>query len=342
MQKFEQVRDDFEKAISSISSLDQLESIKVEFLGKKGKITGMMSHIATLSPEEKKAFGQEVNRLKELVSNNIEQKKQEIEEKVLAQRLSSEKIDVSLPARSYAFGKVHPISQAIADLTKIFTNMGFALTDGPDIENEWNNFAALNIPDHHPARQMQDTFYIKDNDFLLRTHTSSVQIRHMSTNKPPIKIISLGKVYRSDMDATHTPMFHQIEGLYIDKNITMAHLKAYLEQFLKEFFEIDQAPIRLRPSYFPFTEPSAEVDIKCDRSSKGEIKLGVGSDWLEVLGCGMVHPNVLSNVGIDPEQYQGFAFGAGIERLTMLKYNIPDLRTFFEGDIRWNRYYGLT
>lgn len=341
MQKVEQVRDDFEKAISSTSSLDQLESIKVEFLGKKGRITGMMSRIPNLPPEERKAFGQEINRLQELVINNIQQKKQEIEEIVLSERLNSEKIDVSLPARSYALGRIHPISQAIADLTKIFTNMGFVVVDGPDVENEWNNFTALNIPEHHPARQMQDTFYIKDADLLLRTHTSSVQIRHMSTNKPPIKIISLGKVYRSDMDATHTPMFHQIEGLYINKKITMADLKAYIEQFLKEFFEINQAPIRLRPSYFPFTEPSAEVDIKCDRSSKGEIKLGVGSDWLEVLGCGMVHPNVLNNVGIDAEQYQGFAFGVGIERLAMLKYNIPDLRTFFEGDIRWNRYYGI-
>lgn len=337
----EEIKQSFTKEVASVTDLAQLEQLRVKYLGKKGQVTEALSLISKVTPEERKAYGESVNIVKNYIIVELDQLKGKLEEEFIEKKLVAEKIDITLPPRNYTVGKEHPISKVIDDLKSIFSKMGFGYASGPDIESDWNNFTALNIPEHHPARQMHDTFYLKEDKLVLRTHTSPVQIRHMTNNKPPIKIISIGKVYRSDYDATHTPMFHQIEALYIDKNITMVHLKSYLELFLKLFFEVEQAPIRLRPNHFPFTEPSAEVDVKCDRSNKQEIKIGLGNDWLEILGCGMVNPKVLQNVGLDPNEYQGFAFGAGIERLAMLKYNIPDLRTFFEGDIRWLKHYGF-
>lgn len=332
----------FKKELEGANSLEKLENLRVEFLGKKGRVTELLKTVASLSVEEKKTFGKQVNDLKVEFTDLISAKKMEFEDAKLNEAIASEKIDVTLqPRDSENFGKLHPISQVMIDLKNIFTRMGFDCVDGPDIEDDWHNFEALNIPGHHPARQMHDTFYTDKEGVLLRTHTSNVQIRHMQGKKPPHRIITMGRTYRSDYDATHTPMFHQIEGLLVDKNITIAHMISCLETFLATFFEVDELPIRLRPSYFPFTEPSAEVDVVCDRSSKAEIKFGTGTDWLEILGCGMVHPKVLENVGIDPDEYQGFAFGAGLERLAMLKYNIPDLRTFFEGDARWSEHYGF-
>ena len=332
----------FDQELANAESLDQVESIRVEFLGKKGFVTDLLKSIASLSVEEKKTFGKEVNELKSSFASKITVKKDELELAELNKAIANEKIDVTLPPRANTkFGKIHPISKVMLDLKKIFASMGFDFVDGPDVEDDWHNFEALNFTEYHPARQMHDTFYTDQDGLLLRTHTSNVQIRHMENLKPPHRVITMGRTYRSDYDATHTPMFHQIEGLLVDKNITIGHMINCLETFLSSFFEVDHLPIRLRPSYFPFTEPSAEVDVKCDRSSKKEIKFGVGEDWLEILGCGMVHPNVLKNVGIDPDEYQGFAFGAGLERLAMLKYNIPDLRTFFEGDARWSEHYGF-
>jgi len=347
----------FDTKINKINDSKALEALRIEFIGKNGLLTEQMKKIGLLPVEEKKTFGAEVNKIRDEITSKIEEFKRVIESKELEERLLNEAIDITLPARSSNVARIHPISKVIYDLKAIFSHLGFEVASGAEIEDEWHNFTALNVDENHPARQMQDTFYLEDRDisslafnkdtytpnerFVLRTHTSSMQIRYMKSNKPPIKMISLGKVYRSDFDATHTPMFHQIEGLYIDKNIDMGHLKGCLKEFLRLFFEINDAPIRLRPSFFPFTEPSAEVDVKCDRSDKNSIKFGTGEDWLEILGAGMVHPNVLKNVGIDPDEYQGFAFGAGIERLAMLKYNIPDLRKFFDGDIRWLKHYGF-
>lgn len=330
-------------------SLNVLEEIRVKYLGKNGLIAGQMKTIATLPNEEKKAFGAKVNQAKDQITNAIENKKLQLEDEVLSAKLASETIDITLPIRPYKKGSIHPISKVNRDVAAIFANMGFALEEGPEIEDDFHNFGALNIPDNHPARQMQDTFYLEgeqDNKpLLLRTHTSSVQIRTMQKAakngvKPPFKFIAPGRVYRSDMDMTHTPMFHQVEGLYIDKDVNMGHLKGVLHDFLKEFFEVDAVPIRFRPSFFPFTEPSAEVDIGCSRGKDG-VKIGAGEDWLEILGCGMVHPNVLKNVGINPDEYQGFAFGIGLERLAMLKYGAPDLRDFFDCDARWLKHYGF-
>ncbi|WP_039457750.1 phenylalanine--tRNA ligase subunit alpha [Candidatus Jidaibacter acanthamoebae] len=341
MKSTEEIKQYFIDKVASAPDLAQLEQIRIEFLGKKGHITEALSLISKVNPEERKAYGERINTLKNYIIEELEHIKVKLEAEFLEAKLLAEKIDITLSPRNYSVGKEHPITKVITELKSIFSKLGFDYAEGPDIENDWNNFTALNIPEHHPARQMHDTFYLKEDKLLLRTHTSPVQIRHMTKHKPPIKIISIGKVYRSDYDATHTPMFHQIEALYVDKNINMVHLKSYLEMFLKLFFEVENAPVRLRPNHFPFTEPSAEVDVKCDRSSKQEIKIGMGNDWLEILGCGMVNPKVLENVGLDPSEYQGFAFGAGVERLAMLKYNIPDLRTFFEGDIRWLKHYGF-
>lgn len=331
----------FKTKLQEINDLTALESLRVEFFGKKGEFATLMALLGGLPQEQKKDFGQQVNSLKQSLSMELDAAKTKLEQIALAKKLQEERIDITIPARQYSMGKVHPISGVISQLKQIFAQLGFQFTEGPDIETDWNNFSALNIPPIHPARQMHDTFYLDHEQMLLRTHTSTVQIRHMQQHKPPIKIISIGKVYRSDMDATHTPMFHQLEGLYIAEQVTMMDLKAYLETFLRMFFELDELPIRLRPNHFPFTEPSVEVDVLCDRSNREEIKLGTGSDWLEILGAGMVHENVLKNVGIDHTKYQGFAFGVGIERLAMLKYNISDLRMFFEGDVRWLEYYGL-
>lgn len=331
------------------TSLSALEEIRVKYLGKSGHVTSQMKNIATLPVEEKKSFGAEVNKIKDAVAAAIEAKKSELEQAELSAKLANETIDITLPIRPQRKGSIHPISKVIQEVTSILGGMGFAVEEGPEIEDDFHNFGALNIPDNHPARQMQDTFYLEGESggkpLLLRTHTSSVQIRTMQKamqngGKPPFKFIAPGRVYRSDMDMTHTPMFHQIEGLYIDKDVNMGHLKGVLHEFLKAFFEVESVPMRFRPSFFPFTEPSAEVDIGCSRSRDG-VKIGEGNDWLEILGCGMVHPNVLKNVGINPDEYQGFAFGVGLERLAMLKYGAPDLRDFFDCDARWLRHYGF-
>lgn len=345
MDNLEKIQEDALKEIKSCSNLQDLDSVKVRYLGKKGLITSEMKKIGSIDASLRKEFGSSINLLKQTINNLYDQKKLDFDRIKLQQKLESEKIDVTLPARSFKKGKKHLITKVIEESCEIFSKMGFISEQGPEIEDDFNNFTALNIPEDHPARQMQDTFYLNaknenDKNFVLRTHTSSVQIRKMKDSKPPFKIIAPGRVYRSDYDMTHTPMFHQIEGLYIDKDINMGHLKGCLNEFLKEFFELKDVPLRFRPSFFPFTEPSAEVDIGCLRKD-GEVKIGGNSDWLEILGCGMVHPNVLKNVGVDPDEFQGFAFGVGIERLAMLKYGAADLRSFFDNDIRWLNHYGF-
>ena len=344
MSELKEIEQNAIDAVASADSITELEQVRVEQLGKKGIISAQLQMLGKLPPEERKEFGQSVNQVKVAVSEAIEIKKFELEALELDKKLATEKVDVTLPVRPESKGRVHPISQVIDECVAIFASMGFNVEEGPEIEDDFHNFTALNIPENHPARQMQDTFYMPANEngekLVLRTHTSSVQIRHMENGKPPFKFIAPGRVYRSDYDITHTPMFHQIEGLYIDKDVNMGHLKGCLHNFLKAFFELDDVPLRFRPSFFPFTEPSAEVDIGCSRKN-GELKIGAGDDWLEILGCGMVHPNVLRNVGIDPEEYQGFAFGLGIERLAMLKYGAPDLRNFFDSDIKWLEHYGF-
>lgn len=335
------LRSEFIGKLNLVASLKDLEALRIEFLGKEGLIAEQMKKIGALSPEERKSFGATINEVRNFITDEIAGLKAKLDQEALKQQLAKESIDVTLPARAYEIGKMHPISKVMEEIKEIFSLLGFGFNDGPDIEDDWHNFTALNIPETHPARQMHDTFYLREDNLLLRTHTSTVQIRTMQNSKPPFKFITYGRTYRSDYDATHTPMFNQLEGVYIDKGIHMGHLKGCLEQFLKQFFGLDNVTMRFRPSYFPFTEPSIEVDIKCDRSNKAEIKIGQGNDWLEILGCGMVHPNVLKNVGVDPKEYQGFAFGVGIERLAMLKYNIPDLRSFFEGDVRWHKHYGM-
>lgn len=333
--------------ITAAADLKALDEIRVSVLGKKGTITEKMKTLGSLPLEEKIAAGKALNVLKSAVEKAVDTKKQELETAELNRKLANERIDVTLPVRPEVQGRIHPVSKIYEEVVAIFGQMGFEVAEGPDIEDQFHNFNALNMPANHPARQMQDTFYIAnpdsadfDDSFVVRTHTSGIQIRTMESKKPPIRIIAPGRTYRSDYDATHTPMFHQVEGLVIDKTTTMAHLKGCLYDFVKAFFEIDDIKVRYRPSYFPFTEPSAEMDIGC-RKGKGELKIGEGDDWLEILGCGMVHPNVLRAGGIDPDEYQGFAFGVGIDRLAMLKYGIPDLRTFFESDLRWLKHYGF-
>lgn len=332
--------------IQTAPSLEALEGLRLEILGKKGSLTLMMQSLGTLSGEERKEQGKILNETKVLIQEALQKARDHLEYSQLEHQLRSETLDITLPTRPLTNSRIHPISQVMDELTTLFGRMGFTVADGPDVEEDFYNFEALNIPPHHPARQDQDTFYMTSAEKdtipkVLRTQTSSVQIRTMMKEKPPLKIISMGRVFRSDYDITHTPMFHQIEGLMIGKDITMGHLKGCLMEFLKEFFQVDDLPIRLRPSFFPFTEPSAEVDIGCTREN-GAFKIGAGNDWLEILGCGMVHPNVLKNCNLDPNEYQGFAFGMGIERITMLKYGISDLRTFFESDLRWLKYYGFS
>ncbi len=344
MEDMEELRVRFVEATAAASSLDMLETVRVEALGKKGAVTQRMKTLGGLAPEERKAAGQALNAVKQAITDAIERRKLELEDADLDHRLESERIDVSLPARPAAVGRIHPISQTVEEIVAIFGEMGFSVVEGPHIEDDFHNFEALNIPPEHPARQEQDTFYLPERPdgsrMLLRTHTSPVQIRHMQTTKPPIRIIVPGRTFRADYDATHTPMFHQVEGLVVDETTHMGHLKGSLIGFCRAFFQVDDLPVRFRPSYFPFTEPSAEVDIGCSRKG-GELKIGAGDDWLEILGCGMVHPKVLENCGIDSTRYQGYAFGMGIERIAMLKCGIPDLRTFFESDLRWLRHYGF-
>lgn len=326
------------------ADLDGLERLRVAEMGKKGRITALMKDLAGLDPQARRERGALLNKLKEQVAGALEGRRAALADAALDSRLAGEGIDVTLPVRPQPQGRIHPISQTIDEVIAIFGEMGFAVAEGPDIEDDWTNFGALNIPPEHPARQEMDTFYLPgERDgrrMVLRTHTSPVQVRTMRTQRPPIRIIAPGRTYRSDYDATHSPMFHQVEGLVIDRAIHMGHLKGCLIAFLRAYFALDDLPVRFRPSYFPFTEPSAEVDIGCAREG-GALRIGAGRDWLEILGCGMVNPVVLENCGIDPGQWQGFAFGMGLERIGMLKYGIPDLRTFFESDLRWLRHYGF-
>ena len=333
------------KDVASAADLGALDEVRVAAVGKKGRISGLMSQLGKMAPEDRKAFGQAVNDLKGRVSDALEARRAALEETALAARLASERADVTLPVRPgpIAEGRIHPVSQVFDECVEIFADLGFTVAEGPDIESDDLNFTKLNIPPEHPARQEHDTFYMKsaardgENSAVkvLRTHTSPVQIRTMMSEKPPIRIIAPGRVYRCDSDQTHTPMFHQIEGLVIDEQTHMGHLKWVLQEFCKAFFEVDEVKMRFRASHFPFTEPSAEVDV-------GAEAIGKPGQWLEILGCGMVHPNVIANCGLDPEKYQGFAFGVGLDRLTMLKYGIPDLRSFFSADLRWLKHYGFS
>lgn len=331
------------EAIHKAADNVSLEALRVAALGKKARLSEMMKDLGAMDPEERKSFGAALNKTKTALAEAIEARQKILSKAALAQRLERERVDVTLSARPVSEGRIHPTTQTMDEIVAIFAAMGFKVAKGPEIETDWNNFTALNLPPDHPARQMQDTFYMPqkgENKMVLRTHTSPVQIRTMLKEKPPIRIIAPGRTYRCDYDMTHTPMFHQFEGLVIDEKTNMGHLKGCLLDFLRAFFGIDDLPIRFRPSYFPFTEPSAEVDIGCSRK-EGKLKLGNYGDWLEIAGSGMVHPNVLRNCGINPEKYQGFAFGTGIERLAMLKYGIPDLRTFFDADLRWLKHYGF-
>ena len=323
-----------------------LEAVRVAALGKRGEIALKMRDLGKMTPDERKSAGPALNALKDEVNAAILARKTALGDAALNERLAAEWLDVTLPPRPRRTGTLHPVSQVTEEVIAIFADMGFDVKEGPQIETDWYNFDALNIVPEHPARAEMDTFYMTRAEGderprnVLRTHTSPVQIRTLEAEGAPVRFIAPGRVYRSDYDQTHTPMFHQVEGMCIDRNVTMAQLKWTLEEFLKAFFEVDKVELRFRASHFPFTEPSAEVDIRCDRSG-GTIKFGEGDDWLEILGSGMVHPKVLSNCGIDPEAWQGFAFGIGIDRIAMLKYGIPDLRSFFESDLRWLRHYGF-
>jgi phenylalanyl-tRNA synthetase alpha chain len=333
--------DDLTVQITNVPDLDALESVRIALLGKQGSISALLKTLGGMTPEERASEGPRINGLRQAASDAIAARKTELEAAALDARLASERIDMTLPAPATPRGSVHPVSQVMDELAEIFADMGFAVATGPEIEDDWHNFTALNIPETHPARAMHDTFYIDGApDMVLRTHTSPVQIRTMTSQKPPIRIIAPGRVYRSDSDATHTPMFHQIEGLVIDKGLHLGHLKWTLETFLKAFFERDDVVLRLRPSYFPFTEPSVEVDVGYT-IEKGKRVIGGSEGWMEVLGSGMVHPRVLKNCGIDPDVYSGFAFGTGVDRLAMLKYGMDDLRAFFDGDGRWLKHYGF-
>ena len=333
-------------AVAAASDLAKLEEVRVAALGRKGRVSELMQRLGQLPPEARRDFGQAVNKLKDRVAVALEAKRETLAGAALGQRLAAERADISLPVRVGPLqeGRIHPVSQVADEITEIFADMGFAIAEGPDIETDFNNFTALNIPPEHPARQDHDTFYFAEAPDgtrpLLRTHTSPVQIRTMLERKPPLRIIAPGRVYRSDSDQTHTPMFHQVEGLAIDEGTHLGHLKWVLEEFCKAFFEVPEVKMRFRASHFPFTEPSMEVDIGYAKVGD-EIRIGEGDKWLEILGCGMVHPNVLKAVGLDPKTYQGFAFGLGIDRIAMLKYGMPDLRAFFSGDLRWLNHYGF-
>ena len=335
---------DIKKNIEACKNLQDLEVIRLEYLGKKGLIPSEMKLLGKLPIDQKKIKGQELNVLKSFIEDAISDQKILIENKELEKKLKNESIDISLPHNEEITGKIHPISQTIFNIIEIFGNLNYSVEAGPDIESDFNNFSALNIPPHHPAREMQDTFYVNNSNGennVLRTHTSPVQVRTMLNSKPPIKIIVPGRTYRSDSDSTHTPMFHQVEGLVVNKDATMADLKSTLILFLKEFFEIDNLKYRFRPSYFPFTEPSAEMDVAYTKKNN-VLKIGEGENWLEILGCGMINPKVLVNCNIDPTVYQGFAFGMGIERLSMLKYGITDMRGLFDVNIKWLDHYGFS
>ncbi|MFP4238723.1 MAG: phenylalanine--tRNA ligase subunit alpha [Rhodosalinus sp.] len=334
------------RAVAEADDDSALEAVRVAALGKKGEISAQMRELGRMTPEERQEAGPRLNALKDEINAAIAAKRAALADAALEERLRTEWLDVTLPARPQRVGTVHPISQVTEEVTAIFADMGFSVAEGPQVESDWHNFDALNIPGHHPARAEMDTFYMaraQDDTrppHVLRTHTSPVQIRAMEMAGAPLRVICPGRVYRADYDQTHTPMFHQVEGLAIDRDISMANLKWVLEEFVKAFFEVDEVELRFRASHFPFTEPSAEVDIRCSWEG-GTLKVGEGDDWLEILGSGMVHPKVLMAGNIDPAAWQGFAFGMGIDRIAMLKYGIPDLRAFFESDLRWLRHYGF-
>jgi len=323
-----------------------LEAVRVAALGKKGSVSELLKSLGSMSQDERRVMGPAINGLRDVISASISERRSALENLALDRRLQAERLDVTLPVRPAPVeaGRIHPITQVIDELTAIFHDMGFAVAEGPDIEFDDYNFTKLNFPEGHPAREMHDTFFMAPRPdgqrHVLRTHTSPVQVRTMLTQAPPIRVIIPGRTYRCDSDQTHTPMFHQVEGLVIDKSSHLGHLKWILEEFCKAFFEVPSVKMRMRPSYFPFTEVSAEVDIQCSRKG-GEIRFGEGDDWLEILGCGMVHPNVIRNCGLDPDVYQGFAWGMGIDRIAMLKYGMSDLRAFFDADVRWIEHYGF-
>ena len=344
MENIDALKSEISETIENATDLKGLDEIRIAELGKSGRVTGLMKGLGQMAPEDRKAAGQQFNQLKQAITGKIDARRTELENAGLDARLAEERIDVTLPIRPEQSGSIHPISQTIDEVIAIFGEMGFSVAEGPDIEEDWYNFTALNIPLDHPARQEHDTFYVnaekEGQRMVLRTHTSPVQIRTMQQTEPPIRIIVPGRTFRCDHDATHSPMFHQVEGLVVDETTHMGHLKGCLIEFCRAYFGIDDLPVRFRPSYFPFTEPSAEVDIGCSFEG-GTLKIGGGDDWLEILGSGMVNPKVLENCGIDSTKYQGFAFGMGIERIAMLKYGIPDLRTFYDSDLRWLRHYGF-
>jgi phenylalanyl-tRNA synthetase alpha chain len=353
MSDLDQMKSDWLGRIESAADLPALEAERVAALGKQGAVTALLKTLGGMSPEQRQAEGPRIHGLREAVSEAIAARRAALEEAELERRLATERLDMTLPAAPAPEGSIHPVSQVMDELAEIFADLGFSVATGPEIEDDWHNFTALNIPESHPARAMHDTFYFEPGSgsgpgradsnghrMLLRTHTSPVQIRAMQSRKPPLYVIAPGRTYRSDSDATHTPMFHQVEGLVIDRGITLGHLKWTLETFLKAYFERDDIVLRLRPSYFPFTEPSAEVDVGF-HMEKGRRVLGGADHWMELLGSGMVHPRVIANCGLDPDEWQGFAFGCGIDRLAMLKYGMDDLRAFFDGDLRWLRHYGF-
>ena len=341
MSDIKKIKNEYLAKLNEHLDLNLINQIKTDLFGKNGLISNQFKQLGKIPEEERKNFASDLNITKDELQNLITSKIEEIETKEINQKLEKEKIDITLPERPVSQGKIHPVSQVIDEISSIFSEIGFSIEEGPDVENEYNNFTALNTPDNHPARDMHDTFYLDEKkELLLRTHTSPVQIRTMLNDKPPFKIIAPGRTYRSDSDQTHAPMFHQVEGLHIDKNINMGHLKGCLNYFIKEFFEVDKIKMRFRPSHFPFTEPSAEVDIGYEVKD-GKIIIGEGDKWLEILGCGMVHPNVLKNVNVNPDEFQGYAFGIGIDRLAMLKYGINDLRAFFDCDYRWLNQFGF-
>jgi phenylalanyl-tRNA synthetase alpha chain len=341
MSDIKKIKEEYLLKLSKDLDVNQINQIKTDLFGKNGLVSSQFKQLGKIAEDERKKFASELNDAKDELQNLIVSKIEEIEIKEINQKLEKEKVDITLPERPFVEGKIHPVSQVIDEISSIFSEIGFSVEEGPDVENEYNNFTALNTPDNHPARDMHDTFYLDEKkELLLRTHTSPVQIRTMLNDKPPFKIIAPGRTYRSDSDQTHAPMFHQVEGLHIDKDINMGHLKGCLNYFIKEFFEVDKIKMRFRPSHFPFTEPSAEVDIGYEVKD-GKIIIGEGDKWLEILGCGMVHPNVLKNVNVDPGEFQGYAFGIGIDRLAMLKYGINDLRAFFDCDYRWLNQFGF-
>ena len=343
----EELRAKYIDAIAQAADEAELEDVRIAAVGKKGEVALKMRELGKMSPEERQVAGPALNALKIEINSALAARKSALADAALEERLRSEWLDVTLPARRRGQGSIHPVSQVTEEVTAIFADMGFAVAEGPRIDSDWYNFDALNIPEHHPARAEMDTFYMHriegDNrpPHVLRTHTSPVQIRTMEKTGAPVRVICPGGVYRADYDQTHTPMFHQVEGLAVDKDISLANLKWTLEEFVKAFFNVDNVELRFRASHFPFTEPSAEVDLRCAWKD-GQLRVGEGDDWMEILGSGMVHPKVLAASGINPEQWQGFAFGMGIDRIAMLKYGIPDLRSFFESDLRWLRHYGFS